>query len=579
MTLPFTARHLALAVLAACGPSTAIKRPPAAPGPAAGMPLPRQPDTAALTRDTPRLIRISDVPGLSMAVVQNGRVIWTGAFGTINDSAKSPLDAGTIFEAASLSKPVFAYIVLRLADRGEFDLDRPLFEMLEYPRLAHDERYKRITARMVLSHSTGLPNWGGDTLTLRFDPGTEYGYSGEGFVFLQKVLERVTGHPLDELARREVFQPLGMTRSSFVWQERFAGNAAYAKNWLWRVAPVHRYAEANAAASLLTTATDYARFVAAVLTGRGLSPTIWRTFLTPGRKSSPGISIGLGIRIEDGPAGRTFYHSGNNGRRFTSYMTGDIERGLGLVYFTNAYNGTTLVEALASPVLGDERPARNRASFDRYDDPQLLAVQSVQRAAVESDADAARERLRAIRANPATRPSFDATLELGAFLAERGLAPLSIEVLAGAVADAPDSARAHLALGRALETAGDLRSAIESYQRAQALEADSGDAQRQIQWTEERLAARGHPVAVPQRTLQSYAGQYRERAITLRDGRLYYAGGATPESALTPMAEDLFEVEADPTVRIRFVGGGMKPAAKLIAIYSDGSLDQWARSK
>lgn len=579
MALPFTARHLALAVLAACGPSTAIKRPPAAPGPAAGMPLPRQPDTAALTRDTPRLIRISDVPGLSMAVVQNGRVIWTGAFGTINDSAKSPLDAGTIFEAASLSKPVFAYIVLRLADRGEFDLDRPLFEMLEYPRLAHDERYKRITARMVLSHSTGLPNWGGDTLTLRFDPGTEYGYSGEGFVFLQKVLERVTGHPLDELARREVFQPLGMTRSSFVWQERFAGNAAYAKNWLWRVAPVHRYAEANAAASLLTTATDYARFVAAVLTGRGLSPTIWRTFLTPGRESSPGISIGLGIRVEDGPAGRTFYHSGNNGRRFTSYMTGDIERGLGLVYFTNAYNGTTLVEALASPVLGDERPARNRASFDRYDDPQLLAVQSVQRAAVESDADAARERLRAIRANPATRPSFDATLELGAFLAERGLAPLSIEVLEGAVADAPDSARAHLALGRALETAGDLRSAIESYQRAQALEADSRDAQRQIQWTEERLAARGHPVAVPQRTLQSYAGQYRERAITLRDGRLYYAGGATPESPLTPMAEDLFEVEADPTVRIRFVGGGMKPAAKLIAIYSDGSLDQWARSK
>lgn len=129
--------------------------------PVSAMPIPQQPDTAALARDIPRIMRISDVPGLSIAVVQNGRVIWTGAFGTLNDSAKTPVDAGTIFEAASLSKPVFAYIVLRLAERGEFDLDRPLFEMLAYPRVAHAERYKRITARMVLSHGTGLPNWGG----------------------------------------------------------------------------------------------------------------------------------------------------------------------------------------------------------------------------------------------------------------------------------------------------------------------------------------------------------------------------------------------------------------------------------
>lgn len=79
-----------------------------------------------------------------MAVVQNGRVVWADAFGAVNDSPQTPLNAGTLFEAASLSKPVFAYMVLRLADRGEFDLDRPLYEMPEYPRLAHDERYKRM---------------------------------------------------------------------------------------------------------------------------------------------------------------------------------------------------------------------------------------------------------------------------------------------------------------------------------------------------------------------------------------------------------------------------------------------------
>ena len=282
----------ALVILAACGSPRVA-------------PITGQPDTAALARELPRLLRVSGIPGLSMAVVQNGRVVWAGAFGTINDSAQTPLNAGTIFEAASLSKPVFAYMVLRLADRGEFDLDRPLYEMLEYPRLAHDERYKRITARIVLSHGTGLPNWGGEKLTLQFDPGTEYGYSGEGFVFLQKTIERVTGRSLDELARREVFEPLGMTRSSYVWQERFAGNAAYAKNWLWQVAPANRYtqAEANAAASLLTTATDYAQFVAAVLTGRGLSPAMWQRIPDTRAGDEPGNSHRTGHQSR-GAAGR-----------------------------------------------------------------------------------------------------------------------------------------------------------------------------------------------------------------------------------------------------------------------------------
>ena len=113
---------------------------------------------------------------------------------------------------------------------------------------------------------------------------------------------------------------------------------------------------------------------------------MWRTYLMPGRETSPGIHMGLGIRVEEGPDGRIFYHSGNNGRRFTCYMTGDIAKGIGLVYFTNASNGTSLVDALSSPVLGHDRPARNRATFDRYDDPRLLAFRSIQHAAVDNGA-------------------------------------------------------------------------------------------------------------------------------------------------------------------------------------------------
>ncbi len=391
------------------------------------------PDTARLAREVPELLRVSGVPGLSIAVVHGGRVVWSGGFGTVNDSARRPVDTATVFEAASLSKPVFTYLVLRLADRGELDLDRPLFELLEYPRLAHDPRYRKITARIVLSHATGLPNWGGDTLHLRFDPGTDYGYSGEGFVFLQKALERATGLPLDALAEREVFRPLGMTRSSYVWQERFAGNAAWATDWLWRVAPLNRYADGNAAASLVTTAGDYARFVAAVLTGSGLSAGMWKTFLAPGRETDPGIHIALGIRVEDGAAGRRFFHSGSNGRRFTCYMEGDPGTGVGMVFFTSTYGGTRLVRALASRVFGDAHPPRHWDWYDRYDDPRLLAIRSVQRAAVERGPGPARERLRTVQAAPATRLSFDDVLELGAFLSGRGLDSLALEVLRAAV--------------------------------------------------------------------------------------------------------------------------------------------------
>ncbi len=135
----------------------------------------QQPDTAALARDVPGLLRTADIPGLTMAVVQDGRTVWSRAFGTVNDSARTPLDTATVFEAASMSKPVFAYLVLRLAERGGFDLDRPLYEMVDYPRLAHDERSRLITGRIVLSHGTGLPNWGGDTLRLGFTPGTSDG--------------------------------------------------------------------------------------------------------------------------------------------------------------------------------------------------------------------------------------------------------------------------------------------------------------------------------------------------------------------------------------------------------------------
>jgi len=511
-----------------------------------------------------------------MAIVRGGRVFWSAAFGTREDSAHTPVDTATVFEAASLSKPVFAYLALRLADQGELDLDRPLAEVIEYPRLVNDQRTRRITARMVLSHGSGLPNWGGEQLTLQFEPGTAYGYSGEGFAYLQKAIERLTGQSLEALARREIFEPLGMTRSSYVWQQRFEQDAASAKDWLGRIAPIDHWVEPNAAYTLLTTAPDYARFVAAVLTGRGLAPATWQAFLTPVRETSPGTAMALGVRVENGPGGPIFYHSGNNGRRFTCYMAGDVGRGTGLVYFTNASNGTSLVEALAWTVFGGT-PSRHRAEYDRFDDPRLMAVRSIQRAAVEGGADAARARLRQVRADSSRHLSPDDVVALGEFFAGRGLASLSLEVLQQAVADSPASGAARLSLGRAQEIAGRLGDALASYHRAQALGADRNETTRLIHWVEERLAARARPLAVAPRTLARYPGRYAERRVTLRNGRLFYSSGAYPDSPLTPMTERLFEVAAEPTTRVHFEGTGSRRAGRIVVLYSDGTADQATR--
>jgi CubicO group peptidase (beta-lactamase class C family) len=235
---------------------------------------------AALEARVPGLLRDGDVPGISIAVIRDGQLFWSGAFGAADPSTGAtgaPAGQDTAFQAASLSKPVFTYIALRLVDRGALGLDTPLVTYLPYERFA-DDRASRITARMVLSHTTGLPNWGDDKLKLAFPPGERFSYSGEGFFYLQKVVEKITGTPLAELAHREVFEPFGMTRTSYVWP---GGPMAVGIDDNGILGPTDPKLKANAAASLLTTAGDYARFLLAVLAGRGLKPETAAAMLKP----------------------------------------------------------------------------------------------------------------------------------------------------------------------------------------------------------------------------------------------------------------------------------------------------------
>ena len=243
---------------------------------------------ARLEQHVPQLMKDGGVPGLAIALLRGGEVVWHRGFGVRNSKTKEPVDDATVFEAASLSKPVFAYAVLKLVDGGKFDLNKPLNQYLpgNYD-VGDDPRLNQITARHVLSHTTGFPNWRNDkTLKIHFAPGERFSYSGEGFVYLSKVIEHVTGEPFDDFMKRMVFQPLGMTSSSYVWQESYDKLQSFRHNAVGKALdqnkpPPELAKVANAAASLRTTVQDYGRFVAAILQGTGLKPETRKLMLTP----------------------------------------------------------------------------------------------------------------------------------------------------------------------------------------------------------------------------------------------------------------------------------------------------------
>jgi CubicO group peptidase (beta-lactamase class C family) len=275
------------------------------------------------------------IPGISVAVIKDSRVVYHRGFGVKNTSSREPVADDTVFEAASMTKPVFAYTVLRLVDRGVLDLDTPLYTYLPYEDIAHDDRYKLITARMVLTHRTGFPNWRSGKLDIKFTPGTQVSYSGEGFVYLGKVVEHLTGKKLIDLCREEVFAPLDIENASLVWNDTVARLTATGHGGRSPF-PKGKPREPNTAASLHVDANQYAKFLIAVLQGKGLSERSAKEMLRPQVKipDQPGATWGLGIGIEETPVGTNYGHGGRN-TGFTSRSLMYKDLGIGFVFLVN----------------------------------------------------------------------------------------------------------------------------------------------------------------------------------------------------------------------------------------------------
>jgi CubicO group peptidase (beta-lactamase class C family) len=439
---------------------------------------------AGLQRELPELLNEAGVPGLSIAVVRDGVIDWVRGFGSTAADGGQAVDEHTVFGAASLTKPVVAYAVMKLADAGEIELDRPLMDYLQYEDLAGDPRAARITARMVLSHSTGLPNWcpgrwSGDPqpLVTQFEPGTRWQYSGEGFIFLQRVVERLSGKSLDVLLRDMVFEPLGMGSSSLLWEERFA--AAYAMPHHEDLTPREdrRPEEALAAGTLLTTAADYARFLIAVMSGQGLAPETLRAIQTRQVEIRQGLGWGLGWRLETVATETAIWQWGHD-PGYRAFAIAVPERRFGMVFFSNSDNGMLLLRRIVGATLGgDEHPALDHLAYDSLDSPRRLLALELERVAVEQGAEAVAARYQELRETYPEAPFGEVVLNrLGYRRLGRDRVDAAIAVFRLNVDAYPEAANPYDSLGEAYMMRGDSELAIANYQRSLELDPDNGNA-------------------------------------------------------------------------------------------------------
>ncbi|WP_405207335.1 serine hydrolase domain-containing protein [Aquimarina sp. LLG6339-5] len=350
-------------------------------------------ETTALDNEIIRLKKAGNVHGLTISVVTKDSVLFQKAYGSRNLKEKQKLKTSHNFYAASLSKPLFSFIVMKLVEAQKIDLDKPLVDYLDKPlysyefthgyegfkNLKTDKRYKKITARMCLSHTTGFPNWRYITksgidmenpLEIELDPGTFYSYSGEGIQLLQFVVEQITKTNLEELAQEYVFKPFKMDMTSFLWQERFDTNYAVGhykkRKTLKRIKRNQEYA----AGSMDTTPEDYTKFIQAMLGQKGLNEGTYEEFFKPQirieskqqfgknrlikttENNEIELSYALGFGTYKTPFGKAVFKEGHI-KGWEHYTVFYPSQNLGIIIMSNSSNAESIFKELLEVAMGD----------------------------------------------------------------------------------------------------------------------------------------------------------------------------------------------------------------------------------
>lgn len=334
------------------------------------------------------LMQRHQVPGLAVAVTEGSLVRYQKGFGLRDIDAGAPLTPETVMYGASLTKFVFAAFVARLAAEGRIDLDAPIGTLLPKPLpayerfadLAGDPRWERLTLRILLSHTSGLPNYrffpveGGydpdGKLQFYYEPGERYGYSGEGYYIAQLAVEQALALETEAILQRRFFQPRGMQRTSLVWQDHFRPNFSQGYTRDNENKGHNMQSNARAAGSMDTTLADFSRFMVGYFTGDAVAAAARRLQLTPGLPimsdqqfptltrgdgtyvKAASLTAGLGVVMFDGPQGAGFFKGGHN-EKTDNLLVCLIAQQRCLILFANTAKGDLIFPQLTQMFLGE----------------------------------------------------------------------------------------------------------------------------------------------------------------------------------------------------------------------------------
>jgi CubicO group peptidase (beta-lactamase class C family) len=309
--------------------------------------------------ETERWLQQKQIPALGIGFIKDGKIEQVSVFGELEKGRPAPKN--TIWNVASLTKPITAMVALKLISAGKWSLDEPVYKYYTDPDVAGDPRSKKITTRHLLTHQAGFSNWRHKTtdgkLIFESDPGTKYRYSGEGYEYLRKALESKFHKPLDQLADELIFAPLKMKDTRFLWDPEM-DSTRFAK---WHdekgaLYKTYKNVKINAADDLLTTVEDYSRFLVHVMNGAGLSEQLFKE-MTSGQARVNDIKLyGLGWLIYQNVNHKNDFalsHGGDDiGLHTIVFMVPASKKGL--VIFTNCDNGTSAYKDVLLAYLGEE---------------------------------------------------------------------------------------------------------------------------------------------------------------------------------------------------------------------------------
>ncbi|MEM9066018.1 MAG: serine hydrolase [Planctomycetota bacterium] len=520
----------------------------------------------------PEFVTRADIRGIGLAEVTRDDIDVS-----VYGYAEYPIACvteDTVFEAASLTKPVVAYLVMRLVDQGRLGLDDSLIELLpSLPLPEGDPRSGRVTIRMALAHSTGLE--GPDNAELRFvsEPGETFSYYPAGYRLVQRIIEDLEGDTLEAIAQREVFVPLGMTSSSLVFREDLLPRIATRHRILGDAFQRDRDPEqpANAAASMVTSTGDYGRFLNAMLGGDGLTDLSRDAMLTPQidvPETDGAVAWGIGWGLE--PARGTFWHYGDDGAA-KCFTIGSTEQGRAIVYFTGSTSGLSIAGEMAERLIPGESPAVEWLGYDEWDAPRRLARRDTLRAFVEGDDELGMQTLIGYGERNPDLDLDNLARYLTWVLDNRGVHEGRARLLAWRIERAPDNVDLYLDRARSLKEMGDFEAAIQTLRDAQTLADEnlSSVVAAQLAWLVDEAEAARNAGSEPEHASSALEGTYGTWRVFTEDGALLFQPGQGNRYSLRWMLGTTYALEELDWFRLRFViDGGV--ATKVIGMYSDG---------